>query len=138
MSIRIGHIEFDHVRYDGHGDVLYLSVGDVREASESVQTPEGHVVRLDDSGEQVHRSGARRRDDRDRPLRRLGQAERQEACGALVDPHVQPQPAEPVGLVQRERERCVTRAGAEHGFSHTPSDHLVDHDRGQRRRRVHW
>jgi len=51
MSIRIGHIEFDHVRYDGHGDVLYLSVGDVREASESVQTPEGHVVRLDDSGE---------------------------------------------------------------------------------------
>ena len=51
MSIGIGHIEFDHVRYDEHGDVLYLSVGAPVEADDGLRTPEGHVVRLDKSGE---------------------------------------------------------------------------------------
>ena len=34
MTITIGTIEFDHVDYDADGDVLYLSVGEPREAAE--------------------------------------------------------------------------------------------------------
>lgn len=46
-SIRIGPYDFDHITYDGEGDVLYLSVGEPREAADSQETPEGHVVRYD-------------------------------------------------------------------------------------------
>jgi hypothetical protein len=31
----IAHLEFDHVRYDRDGDVLYLSVGEPRAAADS-------------------------------------------------------------------------------------------------------
>ena len=48
MSVRIGPHEFNHVRYDERGDVLYLAIDEPREASDSLLTPEGHVVRYDD------------------------------------------------------------------------------------------
>lgn len=51
MTIRIAHLEFDHVTYDGEGDVLYLSIGVPAEAADSLVTPEGHVIRYDASGE---------------------------------------------------------------------------------------
>ena len=51
MTLRIGHLEFDHVVYDAQADVLYLSVGEPQEAADSLVTPEGHVVRLDTGGE---------------------------------------------------------------------------------------
>lgn len=53
MTITIGTITFDHVEYDADGDVLYLSVGEPREAADSYGTPEGHNVRYDDHGEVI-------------------------------------------------------------------------------------
>ncbi len=53
MTLRIADIDFDHVRYDSVGDVLYLSVGEPREAADSLVTPEGHVIRYDDVGDIV-------------------------------------------------------------------------------------
>ena len=50
MTLRIGHLEFDHVVYDDVVDILYLSVGEPREAARSVATEEGHVVRYDEDG----------------------------------------------------------------------------------------
>jgi hypothetical protein len=44
VNIRIGHITFDHADYDADNDVLYLHVGEPREA-EGEETPEGHVLR---------------------------------------------------------------------------------------------
>jgi uncharacterized protein YuzE len=51
VTIRIAHLEFDHVVYDAPRDVLYLSIGDSREATDSVVTPEGHAIRLGADGE---------------------------------------------------------------------------------------
>lgn len=51
MTISIAHLEFDHVTYDDQADVLYLSVGEPREAHDSVVTREGHVIRYDVDGE---------------------------------------------------------------------------------------
>jgi len=42
-----GSPTFDHVSYDEQGDVLYLSIGAPREAADSDETPEGHIVRYD-------------------------------------------------------------------------------------------
>src|ERR1700684_2639388 len=50
MTITIGTIKFDHIDYDADGDVLYLSVGEPREAAESFGTVEGHNVRYDEVG----------------------------------------------------------------------------------------
>ncbi|MGH2978863.1 MAG: DUF2283 domain-containing protein [Solirubrobacterales bacterium] len=50
MQVKIGNLTFDHARYDSAGDVLYLHVGEPRPAAYSDETPEGHVVRHDDSG----------------------------------------------------------------------------------------
>lgn len=47
MTIRLADLEFDHVTYDERGDVLYLSIGEPREANDSVVTPEGHVIRYE-------------------------------------------------------------------------------------------
>jgi uncharacterized protein YuzE len=48
MTVRIGLLEFDHVNYDARRDVLYLSIGEPREAADSLVTPEGHVLRYDE------------------------------------------------------------------------------------------
>lgn len=49
-AIRIGDVEFDVYAYDQRHDVLYLSVGEPREATETVATPEGHEIRFDEDG----------------------------------------------------------------------------------------
>jgi len=53
MMITIGTLKFDHVDYDADGDVLYLSVGEPREAAESFGTVEGHNVRYDEIGQVI-------------------------------------------------------------------------------------
>ena len=53
MTVRIADIDFDHVRYDANADVLYLSVGDPKEAADSLVTPEGHVIRYSEAGDIV-------------------------------------------------------------------------------------
>ena len=50
MTVQIAGLDFDHVNYDRRGDIMYLSVGMPRGAADSLVTPEGHVVRLDDNG----------------------------------------------------------------------------------------
>lgn len=47
MTVQIGPLTFDHATYDEQGDVLYLHVGERDAASESEETPEGHVLRFD-------------------------------------------------------------------------------------------
>lgn len=49
VTVQVGPHTFDHVRYDERGDVLYLSIGEPREAADGVVTPEGHVLRYDDT-----------------------------------------------------------------------------------------
>lgn len=51
MTVHVGPYEFDRVSYDRTGDVLYLHRGDRQAAAETVGTPEGHAVRLDENGE---------------------------------------------------------------------------------------
>ncbi len=50
MTITIGPYRFDHATYDERGDVLYLRDGDPQPAADTFGTPEGHAVRLDESG----------------------------------------------------------------------------------------
>ena len=47
MTVKIAHLEFDHVAYDSEGDVLYLSVGEPREPAYQEATADGHLVRYD-------------------------------------------------------------------------------------------
>jgi uncharacterized protein YuzE len=47
----MGSHEFDSVVYDAERDVLYLRRGVPRPARETVASPEGHAVRLNESGE---------------------------------------------------------------------------------------
>jgi uncharacterized protein YuzE len=50
MKITIGSLTFDHATYDSTGDVLYLHIGEPRAAADADETPEGHLLRLDDRG----------------------------------------------------------------------------------------
>jgi len=45
VKIKIGPVTFDHADYDAENDVLYLHVGEPREA-EGEETPEGHLLRF--------------------------------------------------------------------------------------------
>jgi len=47
MTVTIGDITFDRVRYDAGGDVLYLHVGDPSQAVDFDESPEGHHLRFD-------------------------------------------------------------------------------------------
>ena len=47
MTVTIGSLTFDHASYDERGDVLYLHVGEPRDAAYSDETPEGHVLRFE-------------------------------------------------------------------------------------------
>jgi uncharacterized protein YuzE len=51
MTVRIGNHEFDDVLFDAERDVLYMHKGKPVPARETVPTPEGHAVMLDDKGE---------------------------------------------------------------------------------------
>jgi uncharacterized protein YuzE len=53
MTVHIGPYEFDHVSYDRDRDVLYLRRGERQEAAQTFGAPEGHAVRLDESGEVI-------------------------------------------------------------------------------------
>ncbi len=44
VNITIGPLSFDHAEYDADNDVLYLHVGEPRDA-EGEETREGHVIR---------------------------------------------------------------------------------------------
>lgn len=50
MTLKIGDWEFDNASYDKEADVLYLSIGKPRPGV-GEETPEGHVLRFDESGE---------------------------------------------------------------------------------------
>ena len=50
MTVKIAGIEFDNVSYYREGDVLYLSVGESREAADFDESPEGHYLRYDENG----------------------------------------------------------------------------------------
>jgi uncharacterized protein YuzE len=50
MTIRIGNHEFDKVRYDDVGDVLYLRMKGAAPEALTDATPEGHAVTFDASG----------------------------------------------------------------------------------------
>ncbi len=50
MSVKIAGIEFDHILYDREADVLYLSVGEPKPASDWDASPEGHYLRYDENG----------------------------------------------------------------------------------------
>jgi uncharacterized protein YuzE len=53
MSITIANTTFNNVRYDAAGDVLYLNVGDPADAVTFDDTPEGHNVGSNATGEIV-------------------------------------------------------------------------------------
>jgi uncharacterized protein YuzE len=53
MTVTIGSLTFDQASYDARGDVLYLHIGDPRQAAGSEETPEGHVLRFDADGEVI-------------------------------------------------------------------------------------
>jgi YD repeat-containing protein len=53
MSITIANITFDNVDYDAGADVLYLHRGDPRTAVDFDESPEGHALRYDASGQLV-------------------------------------------------------------------------------------
>lgn len=44
MTVTIAGTTFDQHEYDERGDVLYLSVGDPREPTRTIATPEGHAA----------------------------------------------------------------------------------------------
>lgn len=51
---KIGTHEFDRERYDPEGDVLYLNRGPSQgEGTTTFATPEGHAVRIDETGEVI-------------------------------------------------------------------------------------
>ncbi len=52
VNIRIGPVTFDRADYDAENDVLYLHVGEPREA-EGEETPEGHVLRYAPGTQQI-------------------------------------------------------------------------------------
>ena len=50
MTVTIGNIDFDRVRYDAKGDVLYLHRADPADAVDFDASPEGHALRFDADG----------------------------------------------------------------------------------------
>jgi uncharacterized protein YuzE len=53
MTITIGQFEFDNIFYDAEVDVLYLHVGDPSTAVDFDESPEGHALRFDSTGNLV-------------------------------------------------------------------------------------
>lgn len=51
MIVRIGNHIFNDVLFDRERDVLYMHKGKPIPASETIATPEGHAVMLDECGE---------------------------------------------------------------------------------------
>jgi uncharacterized protein YuzE len=53
MSVQIGNLTFDRVRYDRDGDVLYLHRADPKQAVDFDASPEGHALRFNAAGELI-------------------------------------------------------------------------------------
>lgn len=53
MTVQIGNLTFDRVRYDADGDGLYLHRGDPSDAVDFDASPEGHALRFDRQGDLV-------------------------------------------------------------------------------------
>lgn len=53
QTITVAGVTFDNVDYDAEADVLYLHVGDPASAVGFDESPEGHHLRFDASGELV-------------------------------------------------------------------------------------
>jgi uncharacterized protein YuzE len=53
MSVQIGNLTFDRVRYDRDGDVLYLHRADPKQAVDFDGSPEGHALRFNAAGELI-------------------------------------------------------------------------------------
>ena len=53
MTVTIGNLDFDRVRYDAEGDVLYLHRADPKEAVDFDGSPEGHHLRFNAAGELI-------------------------------------------------------------------------------------
>jgi uncharacterized protein YuzE len=51
--IHLGPYALDHVVYYADGDVLYMAIDKPRPAFESLETPEGHIVRYDENHEVI-------------------------------------------------------------------------------------
>lgn len=70
MSVTIAGIEFDNSLYDREADVLYLSVGEPKAASDFDASPEGDYLRYDERGALfgVTIVNARRRFERERKI----------------------------------------------------------------------
>lgn len=51
MTVCMGAHRFDSVIYDAERDVLYMRKGKPGHAMETLASPEGHAVRLNDAGE---------------------------------------------------------------------------------------
>ncbi len=51
MIVRIGNHTFDDVFFDAERDVLYMHKGKPVPAHETIPSPEGHAIMLDESGE---------------------------------------------------------------------------------------
>jgi uncharacterized protein YuzE len=51
MTVSIGSYEFDDVRYDIDCDVLDLRRGERLRSADTFETPEGHLVFLDENGQ---------------------------------------------------------------------------------------
>jgi uncharacterized protein YuzE len=52
VNIRIGPVSFNRAAYDAENDVLYLHVGEPKEA-EGEETPEGHVLRFEPGTQRI-------------------------------------------------------------------------------------
>ena len=53
MTVRLGGLDFDGVRYDSRNDVLYLSMGQPREPAYQEATADGHLVRYDENDDVI-------------------------------------------------------------------------------------
>ena len=53
MTVTIGNIVFDRVRYDAEGDVLYLHRANPASATAFDASPEGHHLRFDAEGQLI-------------------------------------------------------------------------------------
>lgn len=53
MTVQIGNLTFDRVRYDAEGDVLYLHRADPGDAVDFDASPEGRALRFDSQGDLV-------------------------------------------------------------------------------------
>ena len=52
-NLKVGPYTFDRAHYDPEGDVLYLSHGRPEQAADFDETPDGHAVSYDTSGNLV-------------------------------------------------------------------------------------